>query len=258
MTSSRQIRLSLGVVVACVVSAGFSAEPNQPEVLLRFRDSSPVTLDFEKTPPIKPTYAAQFRVEWGFAEPNAPNATDLLKTRAGRSFSAGQRALLETDQLFWIASRSTTRRSISRSEMERHLGTSESDLSRHVWGRTNYTVHAVSEADAQKMVYALLEFLAGKGTEQSRRNFERLKKTQPQLEASIVEVREKREAKRSEVPVTYQKYMDAIQNSPYSKYRSSDVPDEVRKTIFEMDKMLDVLNIEIAGIQSKLVAIHKH
>ena len=33
---------------------------------------------------------------------------------------------------------------------------------------------------------------------------------------------------------------------------------EVRKTIFEMDKMLDVLNIEIAGIQSKLATIEKY
>lgn len=258
MTSTRHIRLSLGVVVACMLTAGFSAEPNQPEPTVRFRPSSPMRLRFEEPPSIKPMYAAQFEVNWGFAQPNEPNAADLLKTSAGRSFSARQRDLLDTDQTYWLEGRSSTRRIVAGSEIARHLSAGGSDSDRYVWGRTKYRVHAVSEADVERMVHALLEFLAGKGTDRARRNFERLKKIQPQLETIIAKAREKRGAKSSEVPVTNQKYTDAIRNSPYSKYPASLVPDEVRKTIFEMDKMLDVLNIEIVGIQSKLSAINKH
>jgi hypothetical protein len=60
------------------------------------------------------------------------------------------------------------------------------------------------------------------------------------------------------VSVVYQRFLDAVENSPYSLHPSESVPGEVRKTIFEMDKMLDILNIEIVGIQSKLSAIKKY
>lgn len=259
MTSFRNIPLLVYVIVVCSVSTGFGAEPNLPEVSLRFRRSSSVSaIEFEKTPPIKPSFTAEFKVEWAFAEPNDPNGADLLKTSAGKSFSSGQIDLLKTDRSFWMNRSIFTRLRMSDSQIERHLGSLEPGLERYAWGRANYTVRAVSNQDVERMVCALLEFLAGKGAEQARHNYERLEAIQPQLEPIIAEAREKREAKGSEVSVTYQKYMDAIRNSPYSKYNSDDVPDEVRKTIFEMDKMLDVLNIEIVGIQAKLAAINKH
>jgi len=93
----------------------------------------------------------------------------------------------------------------------------------------------------------------------SRRNVERLRAIQPQLSRSIPAMEEEIRSKASELPGAYQKYLDAIQNSAYSKHLLiAKVHDEVRKTIFEMDKMLDVINIEIVGIQSKLSAINKY
>lgn len=258
MTSARHIRLSVGVIVACMVTAGFGTEPNQPELKPRFLISSPVRLSFEEPPSVTPTHAAQFQVEWGFAEPNDPNAPDLLNTPAGKTFSGRQRDLLDTDRVFWMTSRIQTSTLVSASEIARHLSASPSDFGRYEWGRTNYCVRAVSEEDAKKMARALLEYMTGKGMDQARRNVERLKQIKPQIDESIAELKEKSVAKSSERPVTYQKYKDAIQNSPYSKYSIDQVPEEVRKTIFEMDKMLDVINIEIVGIQSKLSAINKH
>lgn len=56
-----------------------------------------------------------------------------------------------------------------------------------------------------------------------------------------------------------------MKDSPYSLHLSNyplhlskDVPNEVRKTAFEMGKMLDVLSIEIAGIEAKMTAIEEY
>lgn len=248
MISQKHIRLAISLVVICMFAVGLGAEPSQPGPRLTFNVSKSTTmLMFEKPPPVVPTHMARFTLDWRFAEPNDPNAADLLETYAGISFSDRQRALLETEQAYWQTSRRSRSNEVSGSEFGQYL-----------WGITNYTVSAVSETDAKKMAHALLEFLAGKGTDEARRNIERSKETRLRLKTNIAKKEEKLEAKRSERPGVYQKYMNAIHNSPYSKHASSQVPDEVRKAIFEMDRMLDVLNIEIAGIQSKLSAIKRY
>ncbi|UCF14850.1 MAG: hypothetical protein JSW59_15685, partial [Phycisphaerales bacterium] len=65
-------------------------------------------------------------------------------------------------------------------------------------------------------------------------------------------------AKADETTRAFEKHNEAVKNSPYSLHPPSDVPNEVRKTVFEMGKMLDVLNVEIAGIQAKMSAINDY
>ena len=161
--------------------------------------------------------------------------------------SALQRELLKTEQAFWLDG------TIRRNPM--------------MWdeipfGSATYLARAVSEEDAKKMAYALVEFLIRDEKADTRRmkekHVQKLSEMQNEIKERIEKVKEEIERKGNEVPVANQKYMEAVRNSPYSLHPSSQVPDEVRKTIFEMDKMLDVLNIEIAGIQSKLSAIRKY
>lgn len=247
MMPPKQIRLAIGLIFVFMFTVAFSAEPTQRAPVLEFDTTlSTYSVRFAKPPPIVPTYMAYFSVSWRFAEPNEPNAADLLNTSAGRSFSEHQRDLLETEKAFWLVGTGSTK------------GVSGSQFGQYLWGRRTYRVYTVSEADVKKMVHAVVEFMAGKGTENARRSVEKLKETQPRLKTSIPKTKEQIKAKSGQVPGVYQKYTDAVRNSPYSKQPSGQVPDEVRKTIFEMDKMLDVLNIEIVGIQSKLSAINKY
>ena len=130
------------------------------------------------------------------------------------------------------------------------------------YGSAIYRASAVSKENARKMARAVVEFLIrdeeASVRRMKKRHIEKLSRIQDELKGAIAGVKEQIKAKGSEVPAAYQKYEDAIRNSPYSLHPSSQVPDEVRKTIFEMDKMLDLLNIEIVGIQSKLSAIKKY
>lgn len=247
MIPLKQIRLAIGLIFVSIFTVAFSAESTPPAPVLEFDTTlGTYSLRFAKPPPIVPTYMAYFSVSWRFAEPNEPNAADLLETSTGRSFSDRQRDLLETEKAFWLDGTGSGR------------GVSGSEFGQYRWGGKTYRVYAVSEADIKKMVHAVVEFVTGKGTENARRRVENLRAMQPGLGKRIQTAKEQIKAKNSELPSIQQKYMDAIRNSPYSKHPSSQVPDEVRKTIFEMDKMLDVLNIEIVGIQSKLSAIKNY
>lgn len=247
MTNLKLTQLTIGLILVCTHGAALGADPNHEAPQLRFVTGRASLHRFAKRPPIVPTYKAYFKVYWQFAEPDDPNAENLLQTYAGKSFSDRQRDLLEEEQSFWLAIRDL-KKSVSKSEFGEYQS-----------GGTDYIVYAVSEEDARKMARAVVEFLLGKGTAKARRNVEQLRAIQPQLSKNIPAMEEEIRLKASELPGVHQKYLDAIQNSAYSKHLLiAKVHDEVRKTIFEMDKMLDVINIEIVGIQSKLAAIKSY
>lgn len=247
MSTPTRMQLAIGLILAFTCSAALGAEPNQPTIPLRFVERAPRSVEFDKRPPIMPSHQATFATQWRFEPTNEPNASDLLKTSAGKSLSILQRELLKTEQQFWL-----------------HYNVSETQISRQdmPYGSAIYRASAVSKEDARKMARAVVEFLIrdeeASVRHMKKRHIEKLSRIQDELKGAIAGVEEQIKAKGSEVPAAYKKYEDAIRNSPYSLHPSSQVPDEVRKTIFEMNKMLDVLNIEIAGIQSKLSAIKKY
>lgn len=246
MTNLKLTQLMIALILLCTHGAALGADPNHEAPQLRFVAGRASLHRFAKRPPIVPTHKAYFNVAWRFTEPDDPNAEDLLKTSAGKALSDRQRDLLEEEQAFWLYI-SDSKKSVSKSEFGEYQS-----------GGTGYVVYAVSEEDAGNMARAVVEFLLGKGTAKARRNVEQLRVIQPQLSRSIPAMEEEIRSKESDLAGAYQKYLDAIQNSAYSKHMVPNVHDEVRKTIFEMDKMLDVLNIEIVGIQSKLSAISKY
>ena len=255
MIVPKKMQLAIGLTLAFTYASAIGSEPNLPKIELEFVTKGSLVYEiefsleagFEKPPPIKPYFAAIFTVQWRFEQTNEPNVSDLLKTSAGKTMSALQRELLKTEQAFWLDCK------IRKNPM--------------MWddipfGSATYVARAVSEEDAKKMAYALVEFLIRDekaGTRHMKeKHIRKLSQMQNEIRERIEKAKEEIERKGNEVPVAHQKYMDAVRNSPYSLHPSSQVPDEVRKTIFEMDKMLDVLNIEIAGIQSKLSAIRKY
>ena len=249
MTTQRKMLLVICLAVGSTCIGAPNTESNELTSKLQFdvgTDSKPHSV---KTWSIKPTHAATFRLYWSFAEPNDPNIADLLKTSAGKSISELQRELIKTEEV--IASKNSL------------LGSFKSELGgRIIHGSKDYRIYAVSEADARNTVRALVEYLTEKGTAEAismkQTHKEKLTEKQEQLQAKLIEEDKEYESVNNELPRARQKYNEAVDNSSYSLHPRGDVPEEVRKTIFEMGKMLDVLNIEIVGIQSKLSAINKH
>jgi hypothetical protein len=246
MITLKKMQLAIGLTLAFTYASAIGSEPNLPKIEIEFVTRGSSETEFDKRPPIIPSYAAVFTVQWRFEQTNEPNASDLLKTSAGKTLSALQRELLKTEQAFWL-------------DYTVHKTPMGDDPP---FGAATYVARAVSEEDAKKMAYALVEFLIRDEKAGTRRmkekHIQKLSEMQNELRERMEKVKEEIGRKGSEVPGAYRRYMDAVRNSPYSLHPSSRVPDEVRKTIFEMDKMLDVLNIEIAGIQSKLSAIKKY
>jgi len=248
MITPKKMQLAIGLTLAFTYASAIGLEPNLPKIELEFVTRGSSETEFDKRPPIIPSYEAVFTVQWRFEQTNEPNASDLLKTSAGKTLSALQRELLKTEQAFWLDY------TVSKAQI---MG---DDIH---FGSATYVSRAVSKEDAKKMAYALVEFLVEDEKASTRRmkknHIEKLSVMQDELRKKMEKVYKEIKAKKDEVPAAYQKFLDAVENSPYSLHpRSDKVPDEVRKTIFEMDKMLDVLNIEIAGIQSKLSAIRKY
>jgi len=247
MINRGRAQLAISLVWAFACGATIGSEPNNPPVQVEFVTRGRKSVAFDQQPSIVPSWEAAFILQWRFEPTSEPNAADLLKTSAGETLSALQRELLKTEQRFWL---------------EYKVDGPYTSKHGMPFGSARYKARAVGREQAEKMAHAALEFLVRDEKASVRRmkqdHIEKLSQMQDGLRANIAEAEEKIKAKSSQVPAAYQKYQDAVANSPYSLHPSSHVPDEIRKTIFEMDKMLDVLNIEMAGIKSKLVAINKY
>lgn len=227
-------------------------EPDQPARKLEFKAGGmPKSWVIEKSEdptPLIPRYMAELNIRWYHGEPNDPNATALLETSAGKSLSDLQRDFIRAERAIGVAVHSAGRYS--------------SQLQRFPWGRMRYSLFAVSEADAKKMAFASVEFLAQRGNINAQRrmknHLQKLLDVQKQTTEKIAQAKEQLPDKEKESTAAFGKYKDAVKNSIYSLHSLGEVPDELRKTIFDMNKMLDTLNIEIAGSKAKISAIERY
>lgn len=227
-------------------------EPNQPARKLEFKaDKSQQSWVIEKSEdptPLIPRYMAEFYIRWYHGEPNDPNGTALLKTSAGKSLSNLQRDFISTEGAIVVASSS--------------VGRYSSQLERFPQGQKRYSLFAVSEADAKKMAFALVEFLVRRGNTNAqhrmKNHIQKLLDVQKQTTEKIAQAKEQLPDKENESTAAFGKYKDAVKNSIYSLHSLDEVPDELKKTIFDMNKMLDTLNIEIAGSKAKISAIERY
>ena len=227
-------------------------EPDQPARKLEFkadqRQQSWVIEKSEDPTPVIPRYMAELYIRWYHGEPNDPNRTALLETSAGKSLSDLQRDFISTEGAIVVVRDSA--------------GRYRSKFGNFPWGRKRYSLFAVSETDAKKMAFALVEFLAQRGNTNAQRrmknHIQKLLDVQKQTTEKIAQAKEQLPDKENELTAASGKYKDAVKNSNYSLHLLDEVPDELRKTIFDMNKMLDTLNIEIAGIKAKISAIERY
>jgi hypothetical protein len=251
-------KLVVLLVLACSAS-GRSAEPNDPNLQLTFGHSAePIawkSRELTDKPIIRPSHAARLLLVYYFlerdqVEDSMPKASDLLKTRAAKSMSELQREFLGAEGPVLLRQMSLG-------------GGYTSQIGRYSWGKLRIDLFAVSEADAKAMVRAFMEVVLEKAELRAQplmdEHITKLQKAKTELEQKAEEARQRLEAfPDSEPGHAEERYKEALRRSAYSLYPAEEAHMEVKKTIFELDKMLDVVDVEIAGLKAKISAIERY
>jgi hypothetical protein len=180
--------------------------------------------------PIKPTHVAMFHIRRPHVDmpTDHPGILKILKTAAGQSLSEQQQKFLTaSDAITW-------------------------------WGvdaiKNHDTVflYAVSQEDAKKMVQAYFEIHANE-TNARRQEYEQYVKDRKQ---EIIEIEKVLPEKQKQADEITPKLMEIKKTHYFWAY--DDAYEKAKETMLEMDKMLDVLTIELAGIREKIAVINEY
>lgn len=181
--------------------------------------------------PIKPTHVAMFHIRRPHVDmpTDNPGILKILKTAAGQSLSEQQQKFLAaSDAITW-------------------------------WGvdaiKNHDTVllYAVSQEDAKKMVQAYFEIPANEAKAR-RQEYEQYIKDKKQ---EIIEIKKVLPEKQKQADEMEPKYME-IKKTRYFSLSDDEANEKAKETMLEMDKMLDVIAIELAGIREKMSVITEY
>src|SRR3990172_166205 len=248
MISSRKRQLEIALILACLCAPASYAEPNEPKAGLQFE-----TAEKEPTGPgprltievsdrlmswtslsrrlavrglPKPTHVAELLVSNRTREPSF-GLEYLMKTAAAQSMSLKQRQFVEDSVPF--------------AEMEPDEA-----------ARNHHRLHlyAVSEEDAKKMIEACVELLTDTANRTRQDYLIALAGHRDEVATANEQLPEK------EIELTAAKTSyDGIKRATHPFSDDTEATENVKRTILEMNNMLDVLDIELAGIHEKLKVI---
>jgi chromosome segregation ATPase len=154
----------------------------------------------------------------------------ILSTNAARTMSPKQRELVSTLPFKFI------------------------DFGKTIGNHTYFRVYGVGEYDTQKMVKALIEALENKANKEVQHYLNKIKESKEKI-AEIKQELPDKQKQLEEAELIYKK----IKNARYSSSLDDlEVYTKAKETMFQMDKMLDSLEIELAGIQEKLKKIEQY
>jgi hypothetical protein len=181
--------------------------------------------------PVKPTHVALFHIRRPHVDmPSGLHGIlQILKTPTGQSLSQQQQKFMTaSDAITW-------------------------------WGidaiKNHDTVflYAVSQEDAKKMVQAYFEIHA-KDVNARIQEYEQYKKDRQQ---EIIEIKDVLPEKQKQAEELEPKYME-LKKTRYFSLSDDEAYETAKETMLEMDKMLDILKIDLAGINVKLSSIEQY
>jgi len=238
MNRSRKFQLALALISVCIFTpllfAGsgkyemklqFEIDPNRPQL---WRGTHP---DKSGQGPVKPTHVAIFHIRRPHVDmPSGyPGILQILKTAAGQSLSEQQQEFITaSDAITW-------------------------------WGidpiRNHDTVllYAVSQEDAKKMAQAYFEIHENE-TNARRQEYEQYVKDRKQ---EIIEIKNVLPEKQKQADEVEPKYMET-KKTHYFSLSDEEACKTAKETMLEMDKMLDILEIDLAGIREKMAILHEY
>jgi hypothetical protein len=214
------------------------AEPNEAKTELKFEiDNVRSQLwlsDRSDKPgqgPVKPTHVAILHIRRPHMDMplSHEGVLQILKTSAGESLSQQQRKFLTaSDAITWWGIE----------EIKNH---------------DTVFLYAVSEEDAKKTVQAYLEI----PTKQANAAVQEFEKYVKDRKEEIIEINKALPEKQKQAYEMEPKYME-IKKTRYFSLSDAEAYDKAKETTLEMDKMLDVIAIELAGIREKMSVINEY
>ena len=245
MFSSRKIKFVIIFIAAFICVQLFASEPNEPnepntpKTDLKFEINKDIFYSWynnhatEKGQgPIKPTYVAVIYIPESLRD-NMPEDYDgivqILNTSTARAFSEKQREFLKTSSaVVWRGSH----------EVKNYV---------------TYYLYAVSEEDAKNVALAITEVINKK-----------VQEVRDYYKKEIIELKEKLAKSKKELPgkeVEFNKIeveYKALKDKTHPLSSEEEAVELAKKSIIEMDKTLNSLEIDLAGINEKLKAIEKY
>ncbi len=182
-----------------------------------------------KQPPFESTHFAVLFIRGDWVNRPTKSVDEILATSAGRAMSQKQRDLVSTLPFRFI------------------------DFGRTIGNHTYFRLYGVSEDDTKKMVNAFIEILANKANKEVQHYLSEQQETQEK----IAEIRKELPEKQKQFKAAESKYKE-IKNARYFPHNGAETYKKARETMFQMDKMLDTLEIEFAGIREKLEALESY
>jgi len=239
MIHSRKYHFVLAVISICILTPILIAKTSEDEIKLVFETNNKksqawITDRAGRKPgrgPIKPTHVAILHIRRPHKDmPSSDRGIlEILKTSAGQTLSQQQQNFLSaSDAITWWGI---------------------VDIKNH----DTVLLYAVSEEDAKKTVQAYLEVPTNKVNER----VQEYKKYIKEKKQEIIEIKKVLPEKQKQADQMKPKYME-IKNNRYFSLSDDEAYDKGKETMLEMDKMLDVLAIELAGIREKMSVINEY
>lgn len=237
MIRSRKSQFVLAIISVCIFSHVLIAESNKVKINPKFETNNKKSQlwishasQIRGRGPIKPSHVAVFHIRQPHY--NILNKNDeilqILQNTAGQNLSQQQQKFLNaSDSIAWLGIQ---------------------DIKNH---NTVY-LYAVSQEDAKKMAQAYLEI----PTKHANENIQRNEKYLKDAEERIIEIKKALPEKQKQADQIEPKYME-IKNTRYFSLSNNEAHEKAKETMLEMEKKLDVLEIELAGIKEKIQSIEK-
>lgn len=242
MIGSKIQMLSSALIFSCICATALGSEPNKPEEELGLKfelSDQPADYSSRRRPDpttIWPTYMAQLFMN------HRPDALSrrldpghLFQTSAGQTLSEKQRAFMLSDSFCVHA----------------WTGSDEQLVGQRLY---RCSLYAISQDDAKKMAESLIEYVNGFSNDRRHRSEELRKRTEAGVNETKKLILEKQKLSEA-AALNFQ----TLKNTPrYSFLKDVEAWQNAKETIVETNRILDVLDIELAGIQEKLKVLESY
>ena len=251
ITTKRQL-LSV-LILAVIYIPALATEPNEAKTELKFEISTRLGSKglMKFSGPVKPKYVAIFSLsdlsrisrELDVHRDYPALTKMILATSAGQSMSEIQKELLKADRVI----------STSTSRVKEQMYNVE---------KTEFGLYAFTIDDAKNMTQALIEILTKIVYEKQPPMLEKfineLKQKLQEYQEKIADTKKKLSEKEPELKPAESAYKKLKNTDHYKTLADTEAYEKARETIAQMNKMLSILEIELSGIQEKLVIIEKY
>ena len=237
MNRSRKFQLALALISVCIFTPLLSAGSGKYEMKLQFEIDNNETRRWIGSRskvgkgPIKPTHVALFHIRRPHKDmpSGLSGILQIQKTAAGQSLS-------EQQQKFMTASDAITWWGIDA-----------------IKNHDTVFLYAVSQEDVKKMVQAYFEIHVNE-TNARIQEYEQLIKDGKQ---EIIEINKVLPEKQKQADEVEPRYMET-KKTRYFSLSDDEAYEKAKDTMLEMDKMLDILEIDLAGIREKMAILHEY